>query len=119
MTAADLSGANLRGALLIGADLSHADLRLADLTGADLRAADLRGASLAETLFLTQPQLDAARGDAGTTVPPSLIRPAHWSSPGCGPASTAFPRKRSPGRDARAAGLDRGSVRTGCAGASG
>jgi hypothetical protein len=43
-----------------------------------LRAADIRGASLAGTLFLTQPQLDAAKGDAGTTVPPSLIRPAHW-----------------------------------------
>ena len=82
LTTADLSGANLRGALLIGADLSHADLSLADLTGADLRAADLRGANLAATLFLTQPQLDAAKGDAGTTVPPSLIRPAHWSPPG-------------------------------------
>jgi uncharacterized protein YjbI with pentapeptide repeats len=82
LTTADLSGANLRGALLIGADLSHADLTLADLTGADLRAADLRGANLAATLFLTQPQLDAAKGDAGTTVPPSLTRPAHWSPPG-------------------------------------
>jgi uncharacterized protein YjbI with pentapeptide repeats len=82
LTTADLSGANLRGALLIGADLSHADLSLADLTGADLRAADLRGANLAATLFLTQSQLDAAKGDAGTTVPPSLMRPAHWSPPG-------------------------------------
>jgi uncharacterized protein YjbI with pentapeptide repeats len=82
LTTADLSGANLRGALLIGADLSHADLSLADLTGADMRAADLRGANLAATLFLTQPQLDTAKGDAGTTVPPSLIRPAHWSPPG-------------------------------------
>jgi uncharacterized protein YjbI with pentapeptide repeats len=82
LTTADLSGANLRGALLIGADLSHADLSLADLTGADLRAADLRGANLAATLFLTQSQLDAAKGDAGTTVPPTLIRPAHWSPPG-------------------------------------
>jgi uncharacterized protein YjbI with pentapeptide repeats len=81
LTNADLKGANLRGALLIGADLSHADLTLADITGADLRAADLRGANLAETLFLTQPQLDAAKGDTGTEVPPSLIRPAHWSPP--------------------------------------
>lgn len=81
LTGADLQGANLRGALLIGADLSHADLTLADITGADLRAANLRGANLAETLFLTQPQLDAAKGDSGTTVPPALIRPAHWSPP--------------------------------------
>jgi uncharacterized protein YjbI with pentapeptide repeats len=75
---ADLAGASLRGARLIGADLSHADLTLADLTGADLRAASLRGADLARSLFLTQSQLDAAHGDAGAKLPPSLTRPAHW-----------------------------------------
>jgi uncharacterized protein YjbI with pentapeptide repeats len=76
---ADLTGANLRGARLVGADLSRADLTLADLTGADLRAASLRGAGLARSLFLAQSQLDAAEGDTGTTLPPSLARPAHWS----------------------------------------
>jgi hypothetical protein len=75
---ADLRGANLRGAYLIGADLRRADLGLADLTGADLRAADLRAADLAGSIFLTQSQLDAARGDLGTRVPPSLARPSHW-----------------------------------------
>ncbi|MBE3074104.1 MAG: pentapeptide repeat-containing protein, partial [Actinobacteria bacterium] len=63
----------------IGADLRGADLSLADLTGADMRGADLRGANLAESLFLIQAQLDAARGDADTTLPSSLTRPAHWS----------------------------------------
>ena len=76
---ADLKGASLRGARLIGADLRRADLTLADLTGADLRGADLRGADLTSCLFLTQAQLDAAEGDTGTMLPPSLIRPAHWS----------------------------------------
>jgi len=85
---ADLTGANLRGARLIGADLSGAGLRLADLTGADLRGADLRGADLAESLFLTQSQLDAAEGDSSTRLPPSLTRPAHWSPPATGLAST-------------------------------
>jgi uncharacterized protein YjbI with pentapeptide repeats len=47
--------------------------------GADLRGADLRGANLAEALFLTQAQLDAASGDARTTIPAALARPAHWS----------------------------------------
>ncbi|MGW1074693.1 pentapeptide repeat-containing protein [Streptomyces sp. NPDC002537] len=75
---ADLRGANLRGALLIGADLRGADLRTADLIGADLRGADLRGADLTDALFLVQSQLDAAKGDGGTVVPPSLTRPAHW-----------------------------------------
>ncbi|WP_026405950.1 pentapeptide repeat-containing protein [Actinomadura rifamycini] len=75
---ADLRGACLRGALLIAADLRGADLRDADLLGADLRDADLRGADLTGCLFLTQPQLDAARGDAATRTPAALRRPAHW-----------------------------------------
>jgi uncharacterized protein YjbI with pentapeptide repeats len=75
---ADLRGANLRGALLVAADLRHADLRHADLTGADLRAADLSAADLTDALFLTQPQVNAARGDATTRLPPSLVRPEHW-----------------------------------------
>lgn len=75
---ADLRGADLRGALLIAADLRDADLRVADLLGTDLRDADLRGADLTGGLFVTQPQLNAARGDHGTRLPRSLTRPAHW-----------------------------------------
>ncbi|MGF7034918.1 uncharacterized protein YjbI with pentapeptide repeats [Paenibacillus mucilaginosus] len=79
---ADLSCANLRGAYLIAADLREADLRWADLIGADLRDADLRGADLTGSLFLTQFQVNAAKGDARTKLPPRLMRPAHW--PGSG-----------------------------------
>ena len=75
---ADLRAANLRGALLIGADLSGADLSLADLTGADFRGANLSGADLTRSIFLTQSQLDSARGDRATHVPSSLTRPVHW-----------------------------------------
>jgi len=76
----DLRGANLRGAYLIAADLRGVDLTGADLIGADLRDADLRGAALAGALFLTQFQLNAARGDARTTVPAGLDRPGNWPS---------------------------------------
>lgn len=75
---ADLKGANLRGACLIAADLRGADLRMADLIGADFRDADLRGADLTGALFLTQAQLNAARGDAATVPPATLARPSHW-----------------------------------------
>jgi uncharacterized protein YjbI with pentapeptide repeats len=75
---ADLRGADLRNAYLSAADLRHADLTAADLIGADLRDTDLRGAHLARSIFLTQVQLNAARGDAGTTLPPRLIRPPYW-----------------------------------------
>jgi uncharacterized protein YjbI with pentapeptide repeats len=75
---ADLRGANLRGAYLIGANLRGADLRMADLIGTDLRGADLSGADLTGSIFCTQPQLDAAKGDQSTRLPSSLTRPAHW-----------------------------------------
>ena len=75
---ARLHGADLRGAYLIGADLRDVDLGPADLLGADLRAADLRGTGLSTCLFLTQPQLEAARGDSATSIPAALVRPNHW-----------------------------------------
>ncbi len=75
-------GASLRGANLIGADARDADLRDADLTGADTRGADLSGADLSGALFLSQAQLDAARGDARTTLPARRRRPDHWPSGG-------------------------------------
>ncbi|GKQ33814.1 pentapeptide repeat-containing protein [Streptomyces sp. A012304] len=79
---ANLRGANLRGAYLIAADLTGADLRGADLIGADLRDADLTDADLTDAFFLTQPQLAAARGTAGTRLPGSVVRPAHWAGQG-------------------------------------
>ena len=73
-----LRGASLRNAYLIGADLRGVDLDSADLLGADLRGADVRGADLGACLFLTQPQLEAARGDGRTVIPGAVRRPAHW-----------------------------------------
>ena len=73
-------GSEPRGAYLIGADLRRADLRGSDLIGADLRDADLSGADLSHALFLTQLQVNAARGDAATTLPAPLRRPSHWAA---------------------------------------
>jgi uncharacterized protein YjbI with pentapeptide repeats len=80
---ADLRGANLRGAYLIGAALGNADMRWADLIGADFRGADLSGADLTGSIFLTQTQVNAARGDAATKLPPGLERPSHWDAGRC------------------------------------
>ncbi|RJK94875.1 pentapeptide repeat-containing protein [Vallicoccus soli] len=71
----DLRRADLRGALLLGARLEGVDLGLADLLGADLRGADLRGADLADALFVTRPQVAAARTDARTRLPAALAAP--------------------------------------------
>jgi len=80
LAGADLRGHDLRGAVLIAADLSGADLRSADLIGADLRDANLSGADLSTTVYLTQVQVNSARGDGGTRLPAGLTAPAHWAS---------------------------------------
>lgn len=74
----DLKGADLRGACLIAANLRGVDLSGADLIGADLRDADLSGADLTNSIFLTQAQINTAKGDSYTNLPPLLARPAHW-----------------------------------------
>jgi uncharacterized protein YjbI with pentapeptide repeats len=75
---ADLRGANLRGALLIAADLRNADLRKSDVIGADFRDTDISGANLTGSIFLTQAQVNAAKGNKHTKLPAKLVRPAHW-----------------------------------------
>ncbi len=75
----DLRGENLRGAYLIAADLRGVDLSGTDLIGADLRDADLRGADLTDSIFLTQVQINTAKGDSDTKLPMSLTRPTYWS----------------------------------------
>jgi len=76
---ADLRGASLRGALLIGADLTGADLRRCECIGADLRDADLSGADLRGAVYLTQMQVNAARGDGRTRLDDGFQRPSHWA----------------------------------------
>ena len=74
----DMKGSLFRGTYLIGADLRNADLRNSDFIGANLRNADLSGADLSGSLYLTQMQLNAARGNTGTKLPGLLSRPTHW-----------------------------------------
>jgi hypothetical protein len=75
---ADLRGTTLRGSLAIAADLGHARLERCDLLGVDLRDADLRGTDLRGAVFLTQMQVNAAKGDAATLLPGGFQRPGHW-----------------------------------------
>ncbi|WP_240641005.1 pentapeptide repeat-containing protein [Nocardioides ferulae] len=79
LRARDLRDADLRGALLVAADLRGSDLTNADLLGADLRDADLRAADASRALFLTQPQVNATRGDGATRLPSALDRPVGWT----------------------------------------
>ena len=75
---ADLSGRDFSMSLLIAADLSGCCLYGANLLGADLRDAQLSGADLSQCLFLTQTQLNSAKGDASVKLPEHLQRPSSW-----------------------------------------
>jgi uncharacterized protein YjbI with pentapeptide repeats len=75
---ANLKGVSFKGAYLIAANLRDADLRVCDFLGADLRDADLSGANLTGSIFLTQAQVNAAKGDKMTKLPKSITTPQHW-----------------------------------------
>ncbi|WP_077848212.1 pentapeptide repeat-containing protein [Clostridium puniceum] len=76
----DLRGANLSGAYLIAANLRGVDLSFADLIGADLRDADLSGANLSKSIYLTQAQINTAKGDINTQLPKSIVIPMNWTN---------------------------------------
>ena len=75
---ADLKKVNLVGEDLSGALLIASDLRGVSLIGTDLIGADLRGANLRESIFITQAQINSAKGDISTVIPTSIVRPSHW-----------------------------------------
>jgi uncharacterized protein YjbI with pentapeptide repeats len=78
LSSANLSDADLKLAALTDANLIRTNLIGANLHGVGLSDADLSGADLHEVKNLLQLQIDAARGDAWTRLPPHLKRPAHW-----------------------------------------
>lgn len=74
----NLMGEDLRGALLIAADLRNMNLEGVDFIGADMRDTDLRGADLSKSIFVTQPQINSAKGDEYTKLPTSIVKPPYW-----------------------------------------
>lgn len=78
LTNTNLVGANFAGALLIASNMKNSDLTGANLIGADLRDADVRGANLEDSIFLTQSQVNTAKGDLNTKLPKGLVRPSYW-----------------------------------------
>nr|WP_296778650.1 pentapeptide repeat-containing protein [Rhodococcus sp. (in: high G+C Gram-positive bacteria)] len=79
LAGADLRGLTIRGSIAIAADLSGAQFRACDVLGVDMRDADLRGADLDGAIYLTQMQVNSARGDSRTVLPDGFERPSHWS----------------------------------------
>ncbi|MGG4489851.1 pentapeptide repeat-containing protein [Metabacillus idriensis] len=74
----DLRATDFRGAYLIAADMGNTDLRAVNFIGADLRDVNISGADLSTSMFLTQMQINSAKGDVKTTLPSHIHRPSHW-----------------------------------------
>lgn len=78
LTKTNLIGEDLGGTLLIMANLKGTDLTGTNLIGVDMRNANLEDADLSNALFLTQAQINTARGNEKTRLPKLLIKPEHW-----------------------------------------
>lgn len=65
-------------AYLIAANLEGCSLAGANFLGADLRDANLKNTDLRECVFLTQMQINSAKGNVQTRIPGYLTRPLSW-----------------------------------------
>jgi hypothetical protein len=74
----DLRATDFRGAYLIAADMRNTDLRAVNFIGADLRDVNFSGADLSTSMYLTQMQMNSAKGDVKTKLPSHIYRPSHW-----------------------------------------
>ena len=73
-----LDGQDFSMSLLIAANLEGCSLRGANFLGADLRDANFKNADLQESVFLTQAQVNTAKGNAYTKLPKFITRPEIW-----------------------------------------
>ena len=64
--------------LLIAANLEEANLLGANFLGADMRDTNIKNTDLSHSLFLTQIQINAAKGNENTVLPPYLYVPISW-----------------------------------------
>lgn len=63
---------------LMVADLSECKLDQTNFLGADLRDDDLRNTDLSHSYFLTQGQINSAKGNSETKLPIYLNMPDAW-----------------------------------------
>ncbi|MGL4798229.1 MAG: pentapeptide repeat-containing protein, partial [Cellulosilyticaceae bacterium] len=63
---------------MIAANLEKCCLKRANFLGADMRDTNMKDTDLSESLFLTQMQINSAKGNAETKLPSYLSRPSTW-----------------------------------------
>lgn len=75
---ADLSGTDFSMAILIAANLKGCNLNKANFLGADIRDANICNADLSSSVFLTQMQINSAKGNSNTKLPSRIVKPLFW-----------------------------------------
>lgn len=74
----NLDGRDFSMAMLIAANLEGCSLYHTNFLGADMRDTNIRNTDLRFSVFLTQMQINAAKGNANTKLPENLSRPVSW-----------------------------------------
>lgn len=74
----DLRGRDFSMSLLIAANLGGGCLYGTNFLGADMRDTNIEDADLSQSIFLTQRQINSAKGSRGTALPPTLTYPVSW-----------------------------------------
>ncbi len=74
----NMSGADLSAKLLIAADFENCLFNGTVLLGSDTRDTNFNNADLSQAVFLTQGQINSAKGNRNTKLPPYLDYPSTW-----------------------------------------
>lgn len=74
----NLIGKDFSMSLLIAANLEQANLYSANFLGADMRDVNICNTDLSQSIFLTQLQINTAKGNKNTILPPFLHKPEVW-----------------------------------------
>ncbi|MBW7572769.1 pentapeptide repeat-containing protein [Caproiciproducens faecalis] len=75
---ANLDRRDFSMSLLIAANLEGCSLDRTVFLGADLRDANIKNTDLSKCVFLTQMQINSAKGNSSTRLPAGLHHPAAW-----------------------------------------
>ncbi|WP_312643840.1 pentapeptide repeat-containing protein [Hydrogenoanaerobacterium sp.] len=75
---ANFNGKDFSMTLLIAVNLEGCSLHGTNFLGADMRDTNIKNTDLSESVFLTQGQVNAAKGNRNTKLPETLAYPISW-----------------------------------------
>lgn len=76
---ANLGGIDFSMSVMIVTNLEGCNLRHANFLGVDMRDANIKNTDLSQCAFLTQMQINSAKGNINTKLPKNLLHPVAWN----------------------------------------